>query len=140
MTTDLLLYVTAVFAAQIIDGALGMAYGVTASSILMSSGIPPPAVSATVHAAECFTTGASALSHHAFGNVNGPLFRRLLIPGVIGAIMGAYILASLPGDRLRPYISSYLMIMGVIIIIKAFREFPPRTITTHLIPLGFAGA
>jgi uncharacterized membrane protein YfcA len=140
MTTDFLLYVTAGFAAQIIDGALGMAYGVTASTLLMSSGIPPAAVSATVHAAECFTTGASALSHHSFGNVNGPLFRRLLIPGVIGAIMGAYILAGLPGDRLRPYISSYLMIMGVIIIIKAFREFPPRTITTHLIPLGFAGA
>jgi hypothetical protein len=93
-----------------------------------------------VHAAECFTTGASAISHHAFGNINGVLFRRLLAPGVIGAVAGAYILSSFPGDRLTPFVSGYLLIMGVIIIVKAFREFPPRVVTTHLGPLGFGGA
>lgn len=133
-------YVVAGFVAQVIDGALGMAYGVTASSLLLSFGLPPAVTSATVHGAECFTTGASALSHHAFGNVRAELFRRLLVPGVIGAIVGAYLLSALPGDRLTPLVALYLLVMGVIIIVKAFREFPPRVVTTHLAPLGFGGA
>ena len=139
-TAEFGLYVLAGFIAQIIDGALGMAYGVTASSILISFGVPPAASSATVHAAECFTTGASALSHHAFGNVDGFLFRRLLVPGILGAILGAYLLSNFPGDELRPFISFYLISIGIIIVYKAFREFPPRRVTSHLIPLGFFGA
>lgn len=137
---DFLLYVIVGFAAQMIDGALGMAYGVTASSLLLSMGLPPATASATVHAAECFTTGASGLSHHAFGNVDRRLFRRLLVPGILGAIAGAYILSSFPGDTLKPYVAAYLLLMGLIIVFKAFREFPPRTVTTHLGPLGFFGA
>lgn len=140
MSGEFFLYVLAGFAAQIVDGALGMAYGVTASSLLLSFGVPPAAASATVHAAECFTTGASALSHHAFGNVSGVLFRRLLIPGIVGAVAGAYILANLPGDAVKPFVSVYLIVMGCIIVVKAFREFPPRIVTTHLAPLGFGGA
>jgi len=140
MPSEFLFYVVAGFAAQLIDGALGMAYGVTATSLLLSFGVPPAPASATVHTAECFTTGASALSHRAFGNVNGRLFRRLVVPGVIGAITGAYILASFPGDTLKPFVSIYLIVMGCIIVLKAFREFPPRTVTTHLVPLGLVGA
>ncbi len=132
--------VAAGFVAQLIDGALGMAYGVTASSLLLTFGVTPAAASATVHAAECFTTGASAISHHAFENIDRPLFRRLLFPGVLGAIIGAYILTSLPGEALRPYVAVYLLVMGLIIVAKAFREFPPRSVTTHLAPLGFVGA
>ena len=128
------------FIAQVIDGALGMAYGVTASSLLLAFGVPPAATSATVHAAECFTTGASAISHHAFDNIDRALFRRLLLPGVSGAILGAYVLTSLPGDSLKPYVAVYLLVMGSIIVAKAFREFPPRAVTTHLGPLGFVGA
>ena len=78
-------YVLAGFAAQLIDGTLGMAYGVSASTLLLGMGVPPAVTSATVHAAECVTTGASAVSHHAFGNVDRSLFRRLVIPGVLGA-------------------------------------------------------
>jgi uncharacterized membrane protein YfcA len=137
---DFLLYVVAGFVAQLIDGALGMAYGVSASSLLMAFGVPPAATSATVHAAECFTTGASGLSHHAFGNVDRFLFRRLLIPAVIGAIIGAYALSSIDGELLKPYVSGYLIIMGIIIIAKAFTRVPPRNVTTHLAPLGFFGA
>jgi hypothetical protein len=140
MSEQFWFYVAAGFAAQLIDGTLGMAYGVTASSLLLSLGVTPAIASATVHAAECFTTGASAASHRVFGNVNGPLFRRLLVPGVIGAVAGAYILSSFPGDRLTPFVSSYLLIMGCVIVLKAFREFPPRIVTTHLVPLGFGGA
>jgi uncharacterized membrane protein YfcA len=140
MPDDFLLYLFAGFLAQIIDGALGMAYGVTASSLLLSFGVPPAFTSATVHAAECFTTGASALSHRHFGNVDRTIFRRLLIPGVIGAVIGAFILSSFPGDELKPFVAGYLMVMGFIILVKAFSEFPPRRVTTHLAPLGFFGA
>lgn len=140
MNAELLLYALAGFLAQLIDGALGMAYGVTASSLLMSFGVPPAAASATVHAAECFTTGASALSHRAFGNISRELFRRLLLPGVIGAGIGAYVLTAFPGDRLKPFIAAYLLIMGLVIIRKAFQAAPPRVVETHLGPLAFLGA
>ncbi len=137
---DFLIYIAIGFAAQLIDGALGMAYGVTASSLLLGLGLPPAITSATVHAAECFTTGTSALSHHAFGNIDKRLFRRLLLPGVIGAGVGAYLLASMPGDVLKPWIAGYLLLVGGVIALKAFRDFPPRRVTTHLAPLGFFGA
>lgn len=140
LTSEILLYVTAGFLAQLVDGALGMAYGVTASSLLLSLGFPPATTSATIHAAECFTTGASALSHGAFGNIDKFLFRRLLIPGVLGAVTGAYILASFPGEILKPIVAWYLLVMGCMIVMKAFRQFPPRSVRTHLIPLGFGGA
>lgn len=140
MNEEFLLYTLAGFLAQLIDGALGMAYGVTATSILLTAGVPPAAASATVHAAECFSTGASALSHHAFGNISRYLFRKLLLPGIVGAMLGAYVLSSLPGENLKPFIAGYLLIMGVIIFAKAFREVPPRKVTTHLGPLAFFGA
>jgi len=140
LTSEFALYVLAGFIAQMIDGALGMAYGVSASSLLSVFGVEPRVVSATVHAAECFTTGASGISHHAFGNVDRVLFRRLLIPAVIGAVVGAYILTSIDGKVLKPYISVYLVVMGVVIIAKAFTRVSPRQVTTHLAPLGFFGA
>ena len=99
---DLILYIVIGFAAQLVDGALGMAYGVTASSLLLGFGVPPAVSSATVHAAECFTTGTSAISHHAFGNIDRKLFRRLLLPGMLGAGVGAYLLTTIDGDMLKP--------------------------------------
>ncbi len=140
MEHDIYIYIIAGFVAQLIDGALGMAYGISASSLLMGFGVPPAVVSSTVHAAECFTTGASAISHHAFGNISRDLFRRLLIPGIIGAALGAYALSSLDGDVIKPYISAYLLIMGLVIIAKAFLSFPPREVTTKLTPLALVGA
>jgi len=140
MSAEFLGYVLAGFLAQLVDGALGMAYGVTASSLLLTFGMPPAATSATVHAAECLTTGASAVSHHAFGNVDRALLKRLLLPGVLGAVCGAYLLTRLPGDALRPYVAGYLLVMGCVIVLKAFRAFPPRNVTSHLGPLGFFGA
>lgn len=139
-SSEFTLYVFVGFIAQLIDGALGMAYGITASSLLISFGVTPAAASATVHAAECFTSGASGISHHSFGNVDKNLFKSLLLPGVLGAILGAYILSSFPGENLKPYTAVYLAIMGLIIIYKAFKVFPPRQITSHLAPLGFIGA
>ncbi len=138
--TPFVFYVLAGFAAQLIDGTLGIAYGVSASTLLLGMGLPPAVTSATVHAAECVTTGASAVSHHAFGNVDRSLFRRLVIPGVLGAIVGAYALSSVPGDGLTKYVAAYLLVMGGVIVVKSRREFPPRTVTSHVAPLGFTGA
>lgn len=140
LPNDFLLHAGIGFVAQLVDGALGMAYGVTASSLLLGLGIPPALTSATVHAAECFTTGTSALSHHAFGNIDRTLFKRLLLPGMIGAGVGAYLLVNIDGEMLKPWIAGYLLLMGVVILLKAFRDMPPRRVTSKLVPLGFFGA
>ncbi len=137
---DFVLYVVIGFCAQLIDGALGMAYGTIASSLLLSFGVSPAVSSATVHAAECFTTGTSAISHHAFGNIDRKLFRRLLLPGMLGAGIGAYTLTNIDGDMLKPWIAGYLLLMGVVILFKAFRELVPREVTSHISILGFIGA
>ena len=140
METDLLLYIAAGFLAQIVDGSLSMAYGLTASSMLLTAGLPAATVSATVHAAECFTTGASALSHRAFGNIDKALFKKLILPAVAGAIIGAYILSSLAVGMLRPFIAAYLVLMGVIILYKVWHDFPSRRVTSYTRLLGFFGA
>lgn len=140
ITEEFLLCALAGFLAQLVDGAVGMAYGVTATSILLAVGVPPVAASATVHTAECFTTGVSAISHQALGNVSRFLFRKLILPGVIGAIIGAYLLTRLPAEKLKPFVAGYLLFMGAVIFLKAFRQFPPRQVTTYLGPLAFFGA
>src|SRR5690606_40250066 len=97
-TSALLPFVLVGFGAQIIDGALGMAYGVISSSLLLTLGVPPRAASASVHAAETCTTAVSAISHVLHRNVDWKLFWKLIIPGVIGGVMGAYILSNIVGD------------------------------------------
>jgi len=127
------------FIAQIIDGALGMAYGVSSNTFLLSVGIPPGVASASVHVSEMFTTGISGLSHLRLGNVDKELVKKLLIPGVIGGVLGAYILTSIPGDVIKPFVAAYLLIMGVVILIKAWKQGDGRESRTPLIPLGLAG-
>jgi uncharacterized protein len=125
LETNILTFIAVGFFAQIIDGAMGMAYGVSSNTFLLSLGIPPAAASASVHMAEVVTTGVSGFSHWRLGNVNWKLVRRLLIPGVIGGIAGAYLLTSIDGNVIKPYISAYLLIMGVVILVKAFRKPTP---------------
>jgi uncharacterized membrane protein YfcA len=122
-----------------IDGILGMAYGVSATTFLLAFGVSPAIASASTHAAEVVTTGFSAASHFGFGNVNRRLVQTLLIPGIIGAVLGAYILVNVPGDRMRPFTAAYLLVMGVIILSKARKKREPREVRSHIIPLGFAG-
>lgn len=110
------------FIAQSIDGALGMAYGVSSNSILLGIGIPPAVASAWVHFAQVFTSLASGLSHWKLGNVQWPLAKRLLIPGVLGAIVGAYFLSNIDGNTIKPFIAVYLMIMGIIILLKVIKN------------------
>ncbi|WP_190277560.1 TSUP family transporter [Adhaeribacter rhizoryzae] len=122
--SDILYFMLAGFIAQMIDGALGMAYGVSATTFLLSFGIPPAAVSASVHASEIFTSGVSGLMHLRFGNVNNKLFKTLLLPGVLGAILGAYILTSAEeyAHIIKPLVAIYTLVLGFIIIRKAIRR------------------
>lgn len=136
---SLLWFTLAGFFAEMVDGTLGMGYGVSATTLLMSMGLPPAVASASVHTAEVFTTGMSAASHYRFGNVVWPIVKRLLIPGAIGAVIGAYILTSLPGDTIKPFVAAYLVIMGLVIIIKGIRRQVDREAHHHLEALGFAG-
>lgn len=116
-------FLLAGFVAQIVDGALGMAYGVTSNSILLSFGLSPKLASTAVHTAEVFTTGVSGLSHIWFGNFDKKLFLKLIIPGVISASIGAFLLGSvIDGAIVKPYINAYLIILGIIIILKAFKK------------------
>lgn len=103
------------FLAQLVDGALGMGYGVTSATVLLSAGVPPAAISGSIHTAEMFASGASGYSHYKFGNVNKKLFKVLIIPGVIGAVVGAVLLVKLGEDHVdyvRPVLACYTLLLG----------------------------
>jgi uncharacterized protein len=126
--------------AQMIDGTLGMAYGVTTNTFLRLANVPSAISSACVHFAEIFTTLVSGISHFKMKNVDKKLFFSLIIPGVIGGIIGAYLLSNLDDTYISPIISSYLIIMGFIIFIKAFKkEQKKKEIGRGVYPLAFIG-
>jgi len=140
MDFHILVFVLVGFIAQLIDGALGMAYGVSSNTFLLSIGIPPAAASASVHMAECVTTAVSGASHWKLGNIDKTLIKKLLIPGVLGGIAGAYILTSVNGNAIKPYVSAYLILMGIVILVKAIRKnHVHKEVRSHLIPLGLVG-
>jgi uncharacterized protein len=126
--------------AQAVDGALGMAYGVTASTFLLGMGASPAVASASVHIAEIFTTGVSGMAHARFGNVDRKLFLRLLVPGTLGAVIGVLVVTQIDGKLLRPWIAAYLLVIGIYILRKAFRRV--RTCSReprHVAKLGLLG-
>lgn len=140
MEGKLISFIIVGFLAQLIDGALGMAYGVSSTTFLLGLGVPPAAASMSVHTAEVFTTLVSGLSHLKLGNVDIKLFKKLVIPGVLGGIVGAYILTSVPGNVIKPLVSVYLLVMGLIIIYKVFfRKSQGRDVSSHLGLLAVIG-
>ncbi len=139
MELNIVVFIIVGFIAQLIDGALGMAYGVSSTSFLLSIGVPPAAASASVHTAEVFTTFVSGVSHWKFGNVDKKLFKKLLIPGIIGGVIGAYVLTAVPGNRIKPFIGAYLLIMGLMILRKAFKVIKEKRVETKILPLATAG-
>lgn len=139
MDSSLPFFIFAGFVAQLIDGALGMAYGVSCSTLLLSIGVGPAVASASVHTAELFTTAVSAFCHIKAGNVDKEFLTRLLIPGVAGGIIGAYLLTNVNGDVIKPFISLYLIGMGVLILVKAARKKQPEPQKNHIGRLGFIG-
>ena len=127
------------FAAQLVDGALGMAYGQISSTLLISLGVPPAAASAGVHTAETFTTAVSGISHVAHRNVDWKLFFRLAIPGVIGGVLGAYMLTSIDAAVAKPFVLAYLTTLGIYLfyrgVMHRHTERRPKVVS----PLGLVG-
>lgn len=140
MLEDILLFAVVGFLAQMVDGSVGMAYGLTATSVLLSMSVPPATASASIHAAEMFTTGASGLAHWRAGNVIPRLVMRLAIPGVLGGTLGAYVLTDLPVQYMKPVVSAYLLVMGAVILRRALRPPPPPPDKpANVTILGFGG-
>lgn len=137
---DFLIFIFVGFLAQIVDGALGMAYGVISSTVLLAFGVPPATASASVHAAEVFTTAASAGSHAVARNVDWKLFAPLALGGCLGGGLGAFVLTSIDGAVLKPFIAGYLALMGAVIIYRAWRGGASRPFPVRLSgPLGVVG-
>lgn len=117
---DFYLFILIGLGAQLVDGALGMAFGLVSSSILLALGLPPATVSASVHTAEVFTSGVSGGAHALMGNVDRKLMLRLALPGVIGGVAGAYLLTQVPGELIRPFVYAYLLLLAVFILLRGF--------------------
>ena len=128
------------FAAQLVDGALGMAFGVISNTLLVAVlGVPPALASQRVHLVECFTTATSGISHLIHGNVDKQLFLRLLIPGVIGGVLGAYVLSSLDASVVKPFVLLYLSTIGIYLLVRGILYPPKFREAKYVAPLGLVG-
>ena len=140
MVEDFLLFLLVGALAQFVDGAVGMAYGVTASSFLLAAGVPPAHTSASTHIAKFFTTAMSGYAHSKYGNVDWSLFWRLAVAGALGGIGGAYVLTSIPGNVIKPFIIFYLACMGIFILWRMLRETPELKYTIfNVAPVALVG-
>jgi uncharacterized membrane protein YfcA len=136
---DVLPFVAAGFAAQLVDGALGMAFGVISSTLLISLGLAPAAASAGVHTVETFTTCVSGISHIIHRNVDWKLLARLALPGAIGAALGAYVLTQIDGATAKPFVLTYLAAIGAFLVWRGIR-YPPEHRPAKIVePLALAG-
>ncbi len=137
---DFLIFATIGFVAQLVDGALGMAFGVLSTTSLLAFGVPPATASAVTHATEIFTTAASGVSHAFHRNVNWHLVARLAPAGMIGGVLGAFVLSSVDARSTQPLVSLYLAGIGCYILFKAFRPLWPREVKDWIVPwIGGAG-
>lgn len=136
----LLPFIAVGFAAQLVDGALGMAFGVISNTLLVGvMGVPPALASQRVHVVECFTTATSGISHLLHGNIDKRLFFRLLVPGMIGGVLGAYVLSNIDADVVKPLVLLYLSGIGLYLLARGI-FWPPKIKQAKLIePLGLAG-
>lgn len=134
-------FVLAGFIAQIIDGALGMAYGVSCTTLLLNFGLPPSIASASVHTSEIFTSGFSGLSHLKFKNIDKKLFFKLIFTGVLGAIIGAFLISKIfEASTIKPFVAGYLLILGALILYKGIRDKKRKNKKLKYIrPLAFIG-
>jgi uncharacterized protein len=125
----LVLVAVAGFAASLVDGALGMGFGPTSSTILLSAGLAPAAVSTSVNIAKVAGGAAAGLAHWRFGNVDRRLVLHLAVPGCLGAAVGVTVLANVDGDRLRPYLAVLLLLVGMRILVRFSRSPRPAAIS-----------
>ncbi len=140
LNSDFFIFLVIGIFAQLVDGTLGMGYGATSTSFLLSFGVPPVISSTAVHVSEMFTTGASAISHHKFGNINRKLAKMLIIPGVIGSVIGAYLLSDIiDGNAIKPFIAIYMIALAIVILVKAIRKKRTKKPTKQLGLLAIFG-
>ncbi|MCA1749723.1 MAG: sulfite exporter TauE/SafE family protein [Parasphingopyxis sp.] len=136
----LLPFIAIGFAAQAVDGALGMAFGVITNTFLVGVlGISPARASAKVHLVECVTTAVSATSHLLHGNVDRGLFLRLLVPGMIGGAAGAYLISNIDGSVVRPFVLGYLVLIGIYLLVRGILYPPTHRKPKVVEPLGLIG-
>jgi len=137
---DLLPFIAIGFAAQLVDGALGMAFGVITSTLMVALlGVPPAVASQRVHVVECFTTATSGLSHLIHRNIDKRLFFRLLVPGVAGGVTGAYLLTSVDASVVKPFVLIYLTGIGIWLLVRGLLYPPKLREAKHVAPLGLLG-
>lgn len=137
---ELLPFIAIGFAAQMVDGALGMAFGVITSTLMVGLlGVPPALASQRVHVVECFTTATSGLSHLIHRNIDRRLFFRLLIPGVIGGVAGSYLLTSFDAGVVKPFVLLYLAGIGIWLLVRGLLYPPTLREARHVAPLGLLG-
>ena len=140
MDSDFLLFAAVGFGAQLVDGALGMAYGVVSTTTLLAMGVSPANASASVHAAKVFTGAASALSHIYHKNVSWKLLALLSAGGVIGGIAGTFLLTSVDGQKIKPFVVAWLGLMGLVILYRAWKGVRPKPFSWKSpLPLGLVG-
>ncbi|HEY5713740.1 MAG TPA: sulfite exporter TauE/SafE family protein [Candidatus Gracilibacteria bacterium] len=137
METSFWIFVLLGFVAQIIDGGVGMGFGIITNTVLLSLGIPPVVSSASVHTAGIFTSGLSGLSHWRLGNINKKLFLTLVFPGIIGAFIGSRLMQALPRHILKPAIGAYLLIIGIILLYRAFKMPSEDNLASKYPPFGW---
>jgi uncharacterized protein len=126
--------------AQLVDGALGMAFGVIATTVMLSFGTAPAQASAMVHIAEIFTTAASGASHLWHRNIDWAIVRRIAIPGAVGGVLGATLLSNVDGKKIAPFVSAYLVVMALLILARALRSFAPvEPRRRRMLLVGFSG-
>ncbi|MCK9541333.1 MAG: sulfite exporter TauE/SafE family protein, partial [Novosphingobium sp.] len=136
----LLPFIAVGFAAQIVDGAVGMAFGVISSTLLVAvMGVPPAVASQRIHLVECFTTATSGISHLLHGNIDKRLFFRLLLPGVAGGVLGAYVLSSVDAGMVKPFVLVYLSGIGLYLLWRGIMYPPKIRDAKYIAPLGLVG-
>jgi uncharacterized protein len=141
---EFLIFAVIGFFAQLVDGSLGMGFGVISASALLATGVPPAQVSASVHGAKLFTSGTSAISHLMHGNVDKPTFWRLSVAGAAGGVLGALLVSAVPGSTIKPFVLGYLTLLGLFILIKAWgprfiRDRSPLFSKPPVVPIGATG-
>lgn len=140
MGPEFWLFAAVGFAAQLVDGALGMAYGVVSTTVLLANGVPPATASASVHAAKVFTGAASAVSHIAHRNVDWRLLVLLAAGGMLGGVVGTYLLTSVDGEQIKPFVVAWLGLMGLVILYRAWKGARPKPFSWKgPFPLGLVG-
>jgi uncharacterized membrane protein YfcA len=139
MPDDIWIFIVIGFCAQLVDGALGMAFGVLSTSSLLAFGVPPATASAMVHVTEIFTTAASGASHVLHKNVDWRLVARLAPAGMIGGAIGAFALSNIEAEFMRVVVSIYLIGIGLFIMYKALRPLWPREVRDWVVPFVGTG-